>query len=477
MPTKSQKILHLYNRAAFGLSFGQFGQKRKSKFKLKRELKELLEDGVEEIPLEVIPDNPFIVFKTDWENQKGNRNELRSILAEKTKETRKLIKDMNLRWMTLLTARNTAVIEKLTLFWHDHFAVRTNNGYHAQLHNNLLRKHALGKYRSLLLAVSRDPAMLEFLNNQQNNKRKPNENFARELLELYTLGRGHYTENDIKNAAKAFTGWKYDRFTCQFRFVSRQHDESDKEFMRHSGNFDGEEIIDLLLSNKQTALFLSAKLFQYYVSDQPDEAIIGKMADRLFKSDYHIGDLLNYVFGSEWFYEERFINNKIKSPQELINGVRQHFSLEYAQPDALMYLQTSLGQRLFLPPSVNGWSVGREWINSSSLMNRMRLVSLLAKNEELGIRVKDDLDSQEKRMKGSRKLLSTGRMDWPEFEKQLKGLSDEEMADCLADFLINQPLEGESRKAMLHGVREQKAEKKIKWLAVTIAGLPEYQLA
>lgn len=477
MPTKSQKILHLYNRAAFGLSFGQFGQKRKSRFKLKKELKKLLEDGIDEMPLEVIPENPFLIFKADWENHKGKRKELQKAFSEKTKETRKLIKDMNLRWLTLLTARNTTVREKLTLFWHDHFAVRTNNGYHAQLHNNLLRTHALGKYRDLLLAVARDPAMLGFLNNQRNNKRKPNENFARELLELYTLGRGHYTESDVKNAAKAFTGWKYERFTCQFRFVSRQHDGSDKEFLGHSGKLNGEDIIDILLENKQTAHYLSSKLFQYYVSDQPDEAIISKMADQLFKSDYHIGDLLSYIFSSDWFYEERFVNNKIKSPQELMHGVRQHLGLEYGSPEALIYLQNSLGQRLFFPPGVNGWSVGREWINSSSLVSRMRLVSLLARNEELGIRIKDDLDSQEKIIKVSRRLLSTGRMDWPEFEKQLKDLPEEEMADRLTDFLINQPLKSEMRKLLLKGVREQKTEKKIKWLVVTIAGLPEYQLA
>ncbi|MCE7994588.1 MAG: DUF1800 domain-containing protein [Roseivirga sp.] len=476
MPTKSQKIQHLYNRAAFGLSFQQFEQKRKGKLKLRQELKELLEEGIDEIPLEVIADNPFVEFKEDWENRKGSRSEVQKLFREKVRETRRQVRGMSLRWMALLTDQNTAVREKLTLFWHDHFAVRTDNGYHAQLHNNVLRKYALGKYRDMLLAVSKDAAMLGFLNNQQNNKRKPNENFARELLELYTLGRGYYTENDIKNAAKAFTGWKYDRFTCQFRFVDRQHDKSEKEFMGHSGDLNGEDIIDVVLANRQTALFLSAKLFQYYVSDQADEVIIGKMADRLFKNDYHIGDLLHYIFSSDWFYEKRFVNNKIKSPQELIHGVRQHFGLEYGSPEALLYLQNSLGQRLFFPPNVNGWSVGREWINSSSLVNRMRLVSQLTKNEELGIRIKDDLDGQTRGIRGSRKFLSTGRMDWPEFEKQLKDLPKEEMADRLADFLINQPLKSETKETILRGVRDQKAEKRIKWLAVTIASLPEYQL-
>ncbi len=474
MLSKSQKIQHLYNRAAFGMSVDQFQAAQKSR--LKTELKNLMGNSVGELPLTAIAENPFVRLREDWKDKSFDREGLKKELNKRIKESRVKLRDLNTQWMEQLTNPQAMVREKLTLFWHDHFAVRSNNGYHAQLHNNVLRKHALGKYRDLLLAVAKDPAMLAFLNNQQNNKRKPNENFARELLELYTLGRGHYTEKDIKEAARAFTGWKFDRYTCQFRFISRQHDAGEKEFMGKTGDFDGENIIDMVLANKQTAYYLSAKLFQYYVSDQPDEPIIRKMADRFYKSDYDIEDLLTYVFSAEWFYEERFIHNKIKSPQELLHGIRQHFGLSYEMPRALIFLQKSLGQQLFFPPSVNGWSVGREWVNSSSLVNRMRLVNHLARNADLEIRVKDELDDQGKSSVRGAQLLKTGRMNWSLLETHLSGMGDEQKLDTLIEFLISKPLNANTKRALLSELKKQEDDA-VRWLAVTIAGLPEYQLA
>lgn len=475
MPSKSQKIQHLYNRAGFGLSPNQLQKKEKSK--LKKELKQVMEKSIAEVPLTVIPENPAVRLMADSKSRGGDRKTLAKALSKAVQEGRVKLRDLNLRWMEQLTRPDTMVREKLALFWHDHFGVRANNSYYAQLHNNLLRKHALGKYKDLLLAVAKDPAMLQFLNNQQNNKRKPNENFARELLELYTIGIGNYTETDIKEGARAFTGWKFDRFTSEFRFVQRQHDEGVKEFMGHSGNFNGEDIIDIILANKQTARYLSAKLFQYYVSDQPDEALIEILTDRLYQSEYDMGDLIGYIFKADWFYEQRFLNSKIKSPQELLHGIRLHFGLKYGEPEALLYLQRSLGQQLFFPPGVNGWSVGREWINSSSLVNRMRLVSSLAKNTGLGIRVKEDLDAQKGSVRGLAKLLSTGQMDWYGLEDHLKGMTQEEQLDKMAGLLINHPLGRDTREVLLKEMKKQKTGESIKWLAVNIASLPQYQLA
>ncbi len=474
MPSKSQKIQHLYNRAGFGLSLEQLRQN--SKLKLKKELVALLEKGTRNVPLTVIQENPFISLRADLLNKTRDLKEINMVFGKRVKESRKKIKGLTIAWMEQLIHPGTMVREKITLFWHDHFGVRNDNGYYAQLHNNLLRQHALGKYRDLLLAVAKDPAMSLFLNNHQNNKSRPNENFARELLELYTLGRGHYTEQDIKSAARAFTGWKFDRFSGQFRFNKRQHDTGDKEFMGRSGNFNGEDILDIILSEKQTAYHLSSKLFQYYVSDQADEILIQKMADRLFESDYDIGDLLSYVFNADWFYEARFINNKIKSPHELIHGVRRHFGFSTERAEDLIYLQNSLAQRLFFPPGVNGWPVGREWINSSSLVNRMRLVSMLAKNEEMGIRLREDLDNDKLAVLKGAKLLKTCKMNWAGMKKQVESSTDEEMIGVLAAFLVNNGLNEKDQEVISKAI-EKKGDSKVKWLAVTIASLPEYQLA
>lgn len=472
MVSQSQKIQHLYNRAAFGLSITAVEKKKK----LRKEQNALLTGSVEELPLDVFTENPYLALGAEFRKSREARAKANKDFQEAVRENRKKIRPLNVQWMERMSRKDCVLREKITFFWHDHFAVRSNNGYHVQLHNNLLRKHALGKYGDLLLAVAKDPAMLEFLNNQQNNKRKPNENFARELLELYTLGRGHYTERDVKNAARAFTGWKRDRFSCEFLFLARQHDDSPKEFMSKSGNFNGEDIIDIILSDKQTATYLAGKLFRYYVADRPDEEIISLMANRLFETDYDIGDLLSFVFKSDWFYEDRFFNNKIKSPIELINGIGSHFGLVYRRPEALVYLQNSLGQRLFFPPGVNGWPVGREWIDSTSLVNRMRLTKVLADKAELGIRVRDDLDNNTATAGLGGKLLLTGEMNWLAIEGAIGHMSDEQMIDALSELLVNGRLMTKTRKLLLSGLARQQ-EDRIRWLALSIAGLPEYQLA
>jgi uncharacterized protein (DUF1800 family) len=156
--------------------------------------------------------------------------------------------------------------------------------------------------------------MLQFLNNQQNQKGHPNENFARELMELFTLGRGHYTEQDIKESARSFTGWAYDGKTGTYTFRPKVHDDGVKTFMNTTGNFCGEDIIDMLIANKQTAIFISTKLYRYLVNDVPDTAFINQMADVFYKSGYEIRPLLEFVFHSDWFYNDKNIGNLIKSP-------------------------------------------------------------------------------------------------------------------------------------------------------------------
>lgn len=473
MVSQFQRILHLYNRAGFGLSVNHFGDYKK--LKLKKEQERFLTDAVKELPLTAFKENPFLRYRDDLSKPGSDKSQINKAFREEVKTGRKELRNLSVQWMQQLVMPEAMLREKMTFFWHDHFAVRSNNGYHAQLHNNLLRKNALGKYGDLLLAVAKDPAMLDFLNNKQNVKQKPNENFARELLELYTLGQRNYTEADIKNAAKAFTGWKYDRFTCEFQFVERQHDKTDKTFFGEQGSFDGTDIIEIVLANKQTARYLASKLFQYYVADEPDEEIIGAMAERLFKTEYDIGDLLSYIFKSDWFYEDRFVNNKIKSPIELLNGIRMHFGLTYTKPEALVYLQNSLDQKLFFPPSVNGWAVGREWIDSASLVNRMRLPGVLATNAELGTRVKEDLDNSNPAKGLGPKLLKTGTMNWAKYESALSGMELDKALDELSTFLINKELKTDTKRMLVR--QAGKKENPLHTLAIAVAGLPEYQLA
>ena len=476
MASTFQKINHLYRRAGYGLRISDYQKKNRST--PEKEVKLLLTDAVQNKPIKVMTENPVAKYQNEFMGRRGGSPELRQMVQKEIRDSRELIRDMNMQWMVQLVDPTMVLREKLTLFWHDHFGVRNLFGYYAQQHNNLLREKALGKYGDLLLAVAKDPAMLQFLNNQQNVKTRPNENFARELLELFTLGRGNYSEQDIKNAARAFTGWGFARLSGNFRFRRFQHDFGNKEFMGQSGDLNGDDIINIVLEQKQTARFLASKLFHYYVSDTPDQEIIEDMANHLYKSDYHIGDLLNYMFSSAWFYEERFMNNMIKSPIDLVNSIRTQFNLSFGQPLALLYLQRSLGQVLFYPPSVNGWPVGREWIDSSSLVNRMRLPAVLSARAQFNVRPKDDGDENNQLKVRAYRSLSTAKIDWEAFESHLEGEKYETLLDQASLLLINQPLSGETRAAMLQELdKASHSTEPRQWLATNIAGLPQYQLS
>ena len=205
-------------------------------------------------------------------------------------QSRDDIKNLNIRWLDEMINSEAQLREKISLFWHGHFACRVINSYYQQELLQVIRENALGSFKELLRAVSKSASMLQFLNNQQNKKQHPNENFAREVMELFTMGRGNYTENDVKEAARAFTGWG---FNLQGEFVFRKmvHDDGDKTVLGKSGNFDGDDIIDLLLKQKQTAKFITKKLYKFLVNDIVDDAKVEWLSNRFYQNDY---DIKNY---------------------------------------------------------------------------------------------------------------------------------------------------------------------------------------
>src|SRR5882724_12001447 len=184
-------------------------------------------------------------------------------------QSQKDIKNLNLAWLNEMVNGNAQLREKISLFWHGHFASRNLNIFYQQLLLDTIRQGALGNFGDLLRAVSKSAAMINFLNNNQNRKGHPNENFAREVMELFTLGRGNYTEKDIKESARAFTGWGAD-FQGKFQFRPFQHDDGDKTFLGKSGSFTGDDILNIILEQKQTARFITQKIYRYFVNDQPD---------------------------------------------------------------------------------------------------------------------------------------------------------------------------------------------------------------
>src|SRR5688572_29591580 len=272
----SEQSKHFYSRAAFGAPLSSIKKSFQSPTLA-------MKDGIGINPIQVI-DRP----ERDYEGMKPSE----AAIKEALKKNKEAQITLNTAWFKQLTDPQVVFREKMTFFWHDHFACRTRNAFLAQQQNNTLRTHALGKFGDLLMAISKDPGMLQFLNNQQNKKDSPNENFAREVMELFTLGRGNYTEDDIKNAARAFTGWAFNPLTGEFLFRQRQHDFGSKTFRGKIGNFSGEDIISMILEDKQTASFITTKIYNFFVGSELEKSILNELANSFYQSGYDIHKLL-----------------------------------------------------------------------------------------------------------------------------------------------------------------------------------------
>src|SRR5688572_25848036 len=213
-------------------------------------------------------------------------------------KNREGVRNLNLYWIKQMVNSGSQLREKMAFFWHGHFACRNLNVYYQQGLLAVIRRNALGNFGDLLREVSKSAAMLNFLNNQQNRKGHPNENFAREVMELFTLGRGNYTEQDVKEAARAFTGWAANA-RGEFLFRRNQHDFDSKTVLGQTGDLSGEDVLDILLEQKQTARFISKKIYQFFVNDQPDTEKINWLSERFYKSNYNISALMEDIFTSD----------------------------------------------------------------------------------------------------------------------------------------------------------------------------------
>ncbi len=367
MPRKD--VMHLYRRAGFGMPLKRLDERST----VSETYAYLLSDSRQYSPLQAAGQTEQVA---PGEFLKMDAGEKRDLLKSRQEQ----IKSLNYSWLMKMCSGEGVLREKMTLFWANHFACRTNNPLFAQQLNNVIRQHALGDYRTLLLEVSKSPAMLQFLNNQQNRKAHPNENFARELLELFTLGHGHYTEKDISEAARAFTGWTFNRDGI-FEFRERIHDHGMKEFMGKKGNFRGEDIISILLDQEQTARHITSKFWKAYVNEVLDADRVNALAGKLFTSGWKIEVLLSEVLLSDWFYGDEHIGTLIKSPIELMVPLIRDFKVRFANYNVPIGFQKLLGQVLFNPPNVAGWPGGRNWIDSSSLSFRMRMGRILLTDE------------------------------------------------------------------------------------------------
>ncbi len=380
MATPVQYILHLYKRFGFGISLEE-AKLLKSK-KLGEIVNELFNASIVSAGLASVAISSIPKAK-DAMTEGMNKKDLNKLINEYSE-------NLNTDWIKQLVNTKAVVREKQTLFWHNHFACRLRNPYLVQELNNIHRKFAFANFRELLFNVSKSAAMLQFLNNQQNKKTHPNENFARELMELFTLGRGNYNEQDVKESARAFTGWSFNKDTFEYEFKEKQHDFDKKTFLGREGNFAGEDIINIIMDQRQTAYFLCKKMYAYYVNDVIDEKRVKELADFYYMNQYDTDKLLRKIALSDWFYAPQNIGNKIKAPVDFLVTLNRQFNIEYESNSTLIVIQRSLGQLLFYPPNVAGWPGGKSWINSSTLMLRLRLPSMLLNSGVIDIEAEDD---------------------------------------------------------------------------------------
>jgi len=450
---------HLLWRAGFGPGINQFEDLHK------KDTKSLMNDLFkEETFLYVNYDTPDIAETGDYMMNDQTP-------AEKKKEMQRISRqqneELNLNFLDKMVNSKEQMREKMAFFWHGHFASRVVNPKFNRQILNVIRKNALGNFKDLLFEVSQAPAMLNFLNNQQNKKDHPNENFAREVMELFTMGRGNYTEKDIREGARAFTGWGSDK-EGNFKERKNLHDEGSKTFLGKTGNFTGTDVLNIILEEKATAKFITTKIYKFFVNENVDENIVKSLSESFYQSGYDIKKLMMDIFSGSWFYDKKNIGSRIKSPIELMAGIMRSLPMNIQNPENLIVYQKLLGQMLLYPPNVSGWPNGKSWIDSSTLMLRLQIPQIWSGLRPLDYRPKED-DDLDMGLKNNTNSLTKSfknpniTIDWSRVEKIFNGKNVE-------DYLI------QSSKSLDMNSVKNFSDNSVKMNVINLMSTPEYQL-
>jgi uncharacterized protein (DUF1800 family) len=357
-------------------------------------------------------------------------------------------------WLDKMVHTNRPLQEKMTLFWHGHLTsalkkVKDPNLLQAQ--NALFRANALGNYGEILRAISRDGAMIRWLDLQTNRKGAPNENYARELMELFTLGVGNYSEDDVDEVARAFTGWSATP-DGQFVFRAMQHDFDQKTILGQTGPFDGDDVSDMLAASPVTARFMASKLFRFFAYPNPEPEVVGRFADVYLASSGSIKAVVEAILRSPEFSSERAYRALIKSPTELIVGALRTLGADNVPPQAVGAMRL-LGQELFNPPNVAGWFGNRSWINAATLLGRFNVLGAVA--QQLGGPVV-----------GGQPV--TGLLDGAS--------TSAERVQRVLDLLVDGQVSQEERDALVQFADQAKGPQQARGLFRLTMALPAYQL-
>lgn len=441
-PWDAKKVGHLYRRAGFGAT--------------QAELADGLADGHEKTLDHILNGKP--------ESEDFTRTS-EFMASEKSMPPGAPLPRLSAWWLDRMLKTAHPLREKLTLFWHNHFAtsnVKVQNARHMLAQYWLMNRYALGSFKSMLTEMGTDPAMMVWLDTIQSVKGKPNENYARELMELFSLGIGNYTEADIREAAKAFTG--YEIANGKGVFNRKQHDAGEKTVFGKSGAFTGEDITKLCLEKAACSRFIAMKLYRFLISesDMPEKEIIESLAEKYREFDYDTGKLVALMLRSNLFFSPAAYRAKIKSPVEFAVGIVR--GLEgTAGPMPLAAAMENLGQVLFAPPSVKGWDGGPTWLNAQTLLGRNNLALTLVETPKCD----------------PAKLLARRR----------PGAVDEEIVDYLLGVFLQCDVPDESRSKLIaylgkargvkfpvYWTKDDQTNHRYRAVAHLVLTLPEFQL-
>jgi len=454
---------HLLNRAGFGAA--------------PEEIEDAVEAGLEATVERMIArakqgDLPFFAQRLSPQDgvmmeaeMMGEEMEMDSAASDEERE--RMIKeyrrlnaeqlDRFLNWWVANMRRGTNPLgERMTLFWHGWFTSSyrdVKSSFEMIQQNELFRAHGLGNFGELVVAIARDPAMLEYLDNDSNRRQRPNENFARELMELFTLGEGQYTEDDVKEAARAFTGWTDRRGT--FEFNDRRHDKGRKTILGRTGRFGGEEVIEILLEQAACSRYLANGMIRYFEGQEPSATRLGSYANLLMKNDYDISLFLKELFTDPSFYRSEVVGTRIAGPLDFLVGSTRRLNIE-PPARALQLGSAALGQRLLDPPNVRGWEGGEAWVTTGTLMMRSNLVG-----SYLGlVDTKEELSDRDRAMRALRRANWGPNLNFTAHLDRAGIRHDAEVVEFMLETLLAIPPSDESRavsKNFLESVRAEAA--------------------
>ena len=357
VPWNTKWVAHLYRRAAFGPSPADTDQ--------------ALADGPAKTLERLLAGEPDAAANLE--------------LITDTGEYIRDVAQLRAWWLYAMLESDHPLREKLTLFWHNHFATSNAKVSSTKLmfeQNLTLRRHALGRFKPFLLDMSKDTAMLVWLDSNRNIAGAPNENYAREVMELFSLGVGNYSEKDIQEAARAFTGWHHDPEVTHFEYNEVVHDPGLKTILKKTGNFGGDDVVRICADQPACARFLVGKLYAFLVSETaPPKGLLAPLEERFRKSDYDIADLVKGVLGSRLFFSEHAYRKRVKWPVEYALGVVRAVVPARAPLGDLLDPLSKMGQALFAPPNVKGWRFGTDWLNSATLLARNNFAEAVAMSQ------------------------------------------------------------------------------------------------